>query len=354
MKKKILSLVLICFVISLSIFLLSACTNNADEDVVGPTVSPTNNKIVVVFDSSVGELEFTSKTFYKNEEGIVYISERDCPAITNEGENKMFSCWVNGGKEFDFTTPLSSGIKLQAEFVDAEMVVKCSWSVNDSLFSKEYSIHSASFNGQRYGGVYKNMYVKVPKSEATANNYLLKSEKDTYSNACFVTSSNNKEQIVTKNDLTLDTYRLSCYIVSCFNNFLRNSLGYFDYVPKGVKPALISEMGLAKYAIKYNFGHAPVQFAMDEDYQSLKYNFSTDSTISNYLKIEEIRGYSLFDDSVDSDYTADFCNVFLELANYKFSYESTGLEYVYNYVEEGRLYEDVSEELFDAIDYVNN
>ncbi len=233
MKKKLLSFIFaICLIIPCAV-ILSAC--GKDKDHKSPVAESTT--ITITYHTDYGNLSFETKKAELNN-GIYLLTESDLPAISNEGDERIFDYWADkSGVEFDFNTQLNEDIELYATFTDAEMVWFTSWELYENF---SYGVSTLTLGvgyNQQFGwGLSPYDYVvnyKKIKADECLDSYYTKSEIESSDNngggACFITSSNGENKIVTNQDITDNTYTYQSFV------FIGNeAVNFYCNLPMGV------------------------------------------------------------------------------------------------------------------------
>lgn len=345
MKKKLLTLLMtICFIVPCMI-LLGACGNS----------TPSTSSITVTFETEIGQLSFSTKKIDISNDQKSYLSFEDCPKISNEGDNKIFDSWVKeNGENFDFSLGLTEDIKLFANFKDASLVAKASWTTNQSILSKRMSIHSIALGSSTEISQNRKpdiTYEKVANDQIIANDYVTKQEiENVYQNACFLTSADSV-RLIKKADLTTATYRKEVYVVINPIDDVVRSVGYFDYVPKGVAAISGNDASIGVEVAWYNSGIYPTSSGL-YNVKSKTYLGQNTQLTNDQIKINNIKNYSVLSQTETYD-TYDHYFIFIEVDGFKFSYRQSYGEdehYYYTLPNDGRLRECTKTE-YDSVEY---
>lgn len=324
-------------------FAMYGCSSGEDSSL------DTSDTVYISFNTQYGSLSF-SQTFSEKENGDdrAYITLSDCPTISGEGDDKIFDCWtLDDGTEVDFSQGFSADTELYARFKSASLVAKASWSENQSILSKRYSVHSIRLMGSQETASNNSSikYVKVSNEEIASQNYLTKQQiENNYANACFITSSNGT-QFIKSSDLTTNTYRKEIYFVISPDDYVIRSFGFFDYQVKGVAP-MGNVSGALMETVYSNYGAMPTSSNCSNP-SFITYVGQNSQLTNQQSTMTSIRSSATYSASGNfSQYNNYYC--FIVLSGLKFSlYGNNGVEYYRSVPNDGRI-EECSESTFNA------
>lgn len=334
--RKILILVCCCAILFLCGALLAGCCGEES----GPPTTPTEEYTVrISYESDYGTLSF--RNYNTTASGTYVLSQ--FPAITNVGDDVIFSHWVDEfGKvitanETTYIVNQDIEINLTAVFEEAEFVVMANWQSGNPLSAPNVVIKNASSTHYQSGlNIINPEFVKIAKSDN--QNYITREEFEDLDTACFTTSSSGKE-FITYADISLDTYELtysvnvsgSYYTLNTYNlrGEIPNERRYYEVLSYTFEtiygdPIYTQSTGTLRMQ---SYDTAPNPFLTNEEFEALP-----------------SEGYFGFDYS--KDYAAVYC-----VCDYVLLLDtSTGLYTYIGYGANGPVFDLTTEEVEDYVD----